>query len=80
MEFPWPHPSVDTEPYKELVKQPGAFIVTADVAQKGESSTRGSQVQPSYHMRRFQLITNIPMAGATQSGLSKGGEVSDAEL
>ena len=32
LEFPWPHPSVDTEPYRELVKQPGVFIVTADVA------------------------------------------------
>ena len=60
LEFPWPHPSVDTEPYRELVKQPGVFIVTADVAQKGETSTGGSQAQPSYHMRRFQLITNIP--------------------
>ena len=80
LEFPWPHPSVDTEPYKELVKQPGVFIVTADVAQEGQSPAGDSQGQPSYHMRRFQLITNIPMAGATQSGFPKSGEVSDAEL
>ena len=60
LEFPWPHPSVDTEPYKELVKQPGVFIVTADVAQKGQSPAGDSRGQPSYHMRRFQLITNIP--------------------
>ena len=80
MEFPWPHPSADTEQYKELVKQPGVFIVTADVAQKSQSSAGGSQVQPSYHMRRFQLITNIPLVGAAQSGFPKGGAVSNAEL